>query len=135
MTVLLDGNVLVALTVQDHVHHEAAELWLAANPHRAFATTPITQGTLLRLLIRHGLGARDAIGLLEATTNHANHEFWPDEHAYDVKVLRGVIGHRQVTDAYLANQARTKRGELATFDAGLAAAHPDVVELISTDSS
>ncbi len=43
MTVLLDGNVLVALTVDSHVHHEPSARWLAAMSG-TFATTPITQG-------------------------------------------------------------------------------------------
>ena len=48
--VLLDGNVLVALSDEAHVHHEAAEDWFAT--HRGpFATCPITQGTLLRVLL------------------------------------------------------------------------------------
>jgi len=29
VTVLLDANVLIALLVDDHVHHEAAENWFA----------------------------------------------------------------------------------------------------------
>jgi toxin-antitoxin system PIN domain toxin len=132
VTALLDGNVLIALTVEDHVHHQPAEDWMAAQPDRLFATTPITQGTLLRLLIRNGIAADDAIELLEATTVHPNHRFWTDDVPYDSAVVSGVIGHRQVTDAYLAAQARLRTGRLATFDAGLAAAHPDVVELIPT---
>ena len=40
------------------------------------------------------------------------------------------MGHRQVTDAYLAELARRHRGRLVTLDAGLAAVHPDVAELL-----
>lgn len=50
---LLDGNVLVALVRPSHVHHQAAERWFAANA-APFATCPITQGTLLRLLMHLG---------------------------------------------------------------------------------
>jgi predicted nucleic acid-binding protein len=46
--------------------------------------------------------------------------------------MTGVIGHRQVTDAYLAHLARTRNGRLATFDQGLAKTHPDVVDLVPT---
>lgn len=41
-----------------------------------------------------------------------------------------VIGHRQVTDAYLAQLARAQGGKLATFDQGLAKLHHDVAELV-----
>ncbi|MGH3319762.1 MAG: hypothetical protein ACRDN9_06190 [Streptosporangiaceae bacterium] len=44
-----------------------------------------------------------------------------------------MVGHRQVTDAYLAQLARTQGRAFATFDKGLAAAHPDVAELIPRD--
>jgi hypothetical protein len=43
------------------------------------------------------------------------HEFWPDD-AFDTVALNGVIGHRQVTDAYLAHLARVRGGRLATFN-------------------
>ena len=53
MTVLLDANVLIALLVEDHVHHGAAENWFTGMSGN-FATCPITQGSLIRLLIREG---------------------------------------------------------------------------------
>ena len=64
MTVLLDANVLIALLVDDHVHHEAAENWLAeVSGH--FATCPITQGSLMRLLVREGQSAAAAHAILD----------------------------------------------------------------------
>lgn len=130
--VLLDGNVLVALTVSEHVHHEAASTWFAAQ-HPEFATTPITQGTLLRFLLRSGVDAVTATELLAATTDHPQHQFWPDDLPYDASMVRGVVGHRQVTDAYLAALARARRGVLATFDRGLAALHADVAVPIGSN--
>ena len=47
-------------------------------------------------------------------------------------MLKGVVGHRQVTDAYLAQHARRRNSKIATFDEGMAALHPDVAELIPT---
>ena len=134
MTVLLDGNVLIALTVEDHLHHAQAESWLAAHGEVEFATTPITQGTLLRLLIRNSVRATDAISLLTRMTADPRHTFWPDDRPYDEQTLRGVVSHRQVTDFYLASLARQRGARVATFDSGFAAAHPDVAELIPTSS-
>lgn len=51
MTVLLDGNVLVGLAVTNHVFHVAAEDWIQRHEGRV-ASCPITQGTLLRVLVR-----------------------------------------------------------------------------------
>jgi toxin-antitoxin system PIN domain toxin len=124
--VLLDGNLLVALVTPSHVHHASAERWFAAEP-RGFATCPITQGTLVRMLMHLGdLDAPSARAVLAEVIRHPRHDFWPDSLAYTEIAWRGVIGHRQVTDAYLAALARHHGGRLATFDRGLAALHPDV---------
>ncbi|GDY30546.1 TA system VapC family ribonuclease toxin [Gandjariella thermophila] len=131
MTVLLDTNVLVALLVADHVHHEAAETWFA-HIDRRFATCPITEGGLVRILIRQGQPAESVSSVMSAVSSHPGHEFWPDDLPYRVIPMTGVIGHRQVTDAYLAQLARTRGGRLATFDQGLAKLHDDVADLVPT---
>ncbi len=127
---LLDGNVLVALTTPSHVHHAAAERWFAGQAI-PFATCPITQGTLLRMMMNLGqMGAGQALEVLHQLLNHPRHRFWPDAIEYAQLSWRGVIGHRQVTDAYLAGLARHFGGRLVSFDKGLAALHADVVELV-----
>lgn len=129
MTDLLDANVLIALVVADHVHHPAAESWLA-NSDMPFATCPITQGSLVRLLLREGQPAQTAQAVLVALAEDERHEFWPDHLSYADVPLTGVIGHRQVTDTYLAHLARNLGGRLITFDQGLAKSHPDIAELV-----
>jgi toxin-antitoxin system PIN domain toxin len=133
MTTLLDGNVLIALGDRSHVHHGTAEQWFAGRRRRAFATCPITQGTLLRHLMREKIADRisEAVEILQGFREHPDHRFWPDNIGYDTIDCRGVLGHRQVTDAYLAGLARAHGGQLATLDRGLASLHDDVVELIS----
>ena len=132
MTTLLDANVLVALVVADHVHHVPAEQWLASNTAAKFATCPITQGSLVRLLIREGQPASQAKDIVSAISRDERHEFWPDSITFAEVQLHGVIGPRQVTDAYLAQLARANGGRLATFDQGLAELHNDVAELVAT---
>lgn len=131
MTVLLDANVLIALVVDDHVHHDAAEGWLAGHNGR-IATCPITEGSLVRLLIREGQSADTAKAVVSAVASDPRHEFWPDQISYSDVSLAGVIGHRQVTDAYLAQLARVHKGHLATFDQGLAKLHDDIAQLVPT---
>lgn len=128
--VLLDANVVIALSLSGHVHHEAASARREAGAWPRFATCPITQGALLRASVREGMSTRQAVGALEGICRIRGHEFWPDDLAYLGVELGQVVGHRQVTDAYLAALARAHRGRLATFDAGLAATHPDVAELV-----
>ena len=134
MTTLLDGNVLVALSFTYHTHAQSADPWFA-NLHDSFATCPITQGTLLRHALREGLSADDARDTLARITNHRRHIFWPDDISYNDVRMTGVMGHRQVTDAYLAQLARHHGARLATFDEGLAVLHSDVADLIPIASN
>jgi len=123
---LLDGNVLYALIDESHVLHEPARKWFLSLPGD-FATCPITQGTLVRLVMRlGGHGVEQALALLAVVTAHARHRFWLDLLPYDQVRWHGVMGHRQVTDCYLAALARHHAGKLDSFDRGLVALHPDV---------
>jgi len=127
---LADGNVLVALTVVDHVHHGRAVDWFQdAQPD--IATCPITEGTLLRFLLREGKTAAEAIALLDAFRDQEWHEFWPDDVPYEAEHLVGVIGHRQITDAYLVALARHHDAPVVTLDKGLAALHRTAVHLLN----
>lgn len=54
MTWLLDGNVLVAMILPDHVAHGRAHRWLANVGNHAIATCPVTEGTLFRLHMQQG---------------------------------------------------------------------------------
>lgn len=132
MAVLLDANVLIALLADDHVHHDAAETWFVGMQD-TFATCPITQGSLARMLIRQGEGADTVLRMISALEADPRHEFWPDDVSYSAVDFHGVIGHRQVTDAYLAQLARANGGRLATFDQGLAKLHDDVADLVATE--
>ena len=126
---LADGNLLVALTVDDHIHHEAAIGWFdSVEPE--LATCPITEGTLLRFLIREGQQVPDAIAVLDAMRAMSWHRFWPDDIAYSAVHLKGVIGHRQVTDSYLVALAHHHGGRLATLDRGIWALHGNAVDLV-----
>lgn len=130
--VLLDGNVLVALAYPPHVHHQTARQWFRQHPG-LFATCPVTQGTLLRMLLSFGAVPKteDALAVLRGFVEHPRHCFWADTLSYLDVDMKGVIGHRQITDAYLATLARNHGGRLATFDKGMAALHAGVVELVA----
>lgn len=127
-TYLLDGNVLVALVVPEHVHHLPARSWFQRTA--SFATSPTVQGALLRLLLRSGSGIAQARQVLAAVVAHSHHEQWLDNLPYGDVDLSHVIGHRQVTDAYLAQLARSRGGLVATFDEAFARVAPDVAVLL-----
>lgn len=129
MTFLLDGNVLVALSLTTHIQHRAARAWFGRQ-QRSFATCTSTEGTLLRVLLgpSAGLSAGEAWALLARIRAIDGHVFWGDSLSYAEVPTKGVIGHRQVTDAFLAQLARSRGAKVATLDAGFARLHPDATE-------
>lgn len=127
-TYLLDANVLIAITVAEHEHHERASSW-AAGVGR-FAVCPIVEGALVRFLVRTGESVRTAQAIIAAVRALPSCAFWPDTISYADAGLEHVRGHRQVTDAYLASLARANGGLVATLDEALATAVPDAVELV-----
>lgn len=125
---LLDANVLIALTVAEHEHHERATAWLAGIDR--FAVCPVVEGALVRFLLHTGESVETAAAVLGGVRAAARGEFWPDAVSYAEVGLSTVRGHRQVTDAYLAALARHHGGRLATFDAALAASQEASCELL-----
>ena len=129
---LLDGNLLVALTIDTHEFHDRARRWFdsIAEP---FATCAITEGTLLRVHMNFAEdgSAAAAWTVLEEIHRMPEHIFWNDGFSYR-EVSAKVVGSRQVTDAWLAELARRHRAQLATLDVGLSKLHSDVAFLIPT---
>ena len=131
---LLDANVLIALLTPDHTLHERARAWFGAGV--PFATCPITQGALLRFFMRWSQSGTflEAKAILQALCTHKMHRFWPDDLDYIHVPEKGIRGHKQVTDTYLAALAGAHGGALATMDEALAAVQPNVL-LIAAPSS
>ena len=137
---LLDVNVLVALVWPSHVHHGLAQLWFAERRAAGFCTCPLTEIGFLRIstnpkFTRSAVLPVEALALLERIKSMPEHEFWTDAlSASDALGSgEGVIGHRQITDAYLLALARTRGGVLATFDRGalsLARQNEGFIELV-----
>ena len=127
-TYLLDANALVALTVQEHEHHQRAVRWTAEVD--SVALCPVVEGALVRFLARLGESPATASALLDALHASPRCEFWPAELSYRDADLDHVVGHRQVTDAYLAALAAHHGGRLATFDRALAGVLPSTVTMI-----
>jgi toxin-antitoxin system PIN domain toxin len=118
---LLDANVLIALATPEHSLNSRAVAWFRKG--HQFATCPITQGALVRFHLRAGAGAtaESAKLLLRSISALPRHEFWPDDVSFLEMETTGVMGHKQVTDAYLVALARKHGGSVATMDFALAA--------------
>ena len=123
---LLDVNVLIALLDRDHLHHRRATQWLAENIEAGWASCAITQNGCVRIMSQPGyqnpLPAARVVERLRAATQTTHHEFVSgtvsllDEERFDSEQL---LGHRQVTDAYLLGLAVEQGLRLVTFDASM----------------
>ena len=132
MTCLLDASVLIALADRLHTAHDVCRNWISGPTVTGFATCPITQTALLRYVLRRnpGGGADEATAVLAAICVDPRHHFWTDDLEPRELPWNGVVGHRQVTDTYLAALARARGEQIVTLDRGLALLHPDVAHLI-----
>ena len=127
-TYLLDANVVIALTVREHVLFDRASRWFGTVARVALC--PVSEGALIRYLIRIGVPASSSRTLLRVLRDDPRFEFWPDDLSYaDLDVARPT-GHRQVTDAYLTGLAAHHGGLLATLDRALNETLPDETFLI-----
>jgi hypothetical protein len=126
---LLDTNVLIALLWPSHTDHEPAVRWFTRHRARGWATCPLTEAAFVRIVSnpafsRDAVTPREAAGLLAANTAAGDHVFWPDELPFAAAAACAgprLVGHQQVTDAYLLGLALKRGGVLATLDHGIAA--------------
>lgn len=127
MIALLDVNVLVALFDALHTHHEITHQWFATNRASGWATCPLTENGMVRVLSNPSyLGRRttmsDAIESLDVFRKSGHHTFWPDSVSLCDEALihsRHLQGRQQLTDVYLLALAVASGGRLATFDRGI----------------
>jgi toxin-antitoxin system PIN domain toxin len=106
------------------VNHEPAHAWLSANRRNGWATCPITENGLVRILSNAAYsGVHESSAAirdrLDSFCASGDHVFWGDEISLrDQRLFTwpASVTHRQVTDVYLLALARYKRGRLATFD-------------------
>ena len=119
---LLDVNFLVALFDEEHIHHEPAHSWFAAHKVDGWASCPLTENGVVRILSNMAYsGIAESAGQvrdrLDAFCRSGDHVFWPDSISLrDVRFDLSAVTHRQLTDLYLLGLAVENDGHLATFD-------------------
>jgi toxin-antitoxin system PIN domain toxin len=146
---LLDANVLIALLWPSHTHHETTLRWFTRRRARKWATCPLTEAAFVRVVSnpafsRDAVTPREAVELLAANTAAADHVFWSvDVSCSDAAdgVGSRLVGHQQVTDAYLLTLAMKRGGVLATLDRSVTelaapqSAAMKSIEVIATSSA
>ncbi len=140
---LLDVNVLIALCDGRHEHHLMAAQWFVANAAAGWASCPLTQNGAIRIVSAPAYpGTRpvaQVLAQMKAMCASTHHHFWPDA----VSLVQDgplnpdhLLGHRQLTEAYLLALAVHHRGRLVTLDGAVpikavgGAQAQDVVRLI-----
>ena len=123
MRALLDVNVLIALNDQGHIHYTLTNQWMAQHMHLGWASCPLTQNGMLRIMSQASYGnsqpLKVLIEILRRETQYAQHAFWHD----DLSLLDDAIvdadkllSPNQLTDAYLLALAVKNKGRLITLD-------------------
>ena len=122
---LLDVNVLIAILDSVHTHHQIAKKWFDA-PGLEWALCPFSEAGVLRYLTRPRPGTgrpllsmEDAMELLArlADAPGYHYELIPgDWRTLTKPFARQILGHKQVTDAWLMGTALQAGLTLVTFD-------------------
>ncbi len=127
---LLDVNAILALGWVKHEHHDTVYNWMQVYGHLGWATCALTQAGFVRLSTQVQVISgkkqthEEAATVLESFLKTANHHFLPldfDHCAVAAACSGGIVGHRQITDAYLLTLAIHKGCKLLTFDQGIQA--------------
>lgn len=124
MTFLLDVSVIIALLDRTHVAHETAHDWFAAIGKDSWATCPIIENGVIRILGQPSYPNPLASPAVAATFLHGlcevgGHEFWRDDLSLLSSPLVDItrlLSPTQVTDSYLLALAVAHSGRLATLD-------------------
>jgi hypothetical protein len=124
LTFLLDVNVLVALIDPAHVSHDAAHRWFAAQGYAAWATCPLTENGVIRIVGHPKYpntpgSPADVAAIVAQMRALPGHVFWPDDISL-VGAAHVAPAHirtsAHVTDTYLLALAVAHDGRLATLD-------------------
>jgi hypothetical protein len=124
VTFLLDVNVLIALIDPTHVGHDAAHHWFGATGAASWATCPLTENGVIRVVghpkYPNSAGPPAAVAPFVARLRALpGHVFWEDDLSLigsELVNVDHIVTPGQVTDAYLLALAVANKGQLATFD-------------------
>ena len=115
---------LIALVDPAHVQHEAAQDWFGRVGQASWASCPMTENGLLRIVghprYPNSPGTPAAVApILLGLRVLPGHVFWPDSLSLmdaDRVDSGRLLAQGPVTDSYLLALAMAHQGRLATFD-------------------
>lgn len=125
---LLDANALIALLWPAHSHHDDVLRWfkreVVSAPGAVWFTCPFTQAAFVRVVAQPAfhepiVSVGEATALLSRNTTLHQHRYLAADLQW-IDVMKhctgGIVGHRQITDAWLITIAHKARAKLVSFD-------------------
>jgi uncharacterized protein len=119
-----DVNALIALFDPQHIFREKASSWHQAHFREGWATCPITENGLLRIVCQPKYANPSTVGILRTQLQKATasdfHQFWSDDITLiDPSVVNPAFAltSAMLTDVYLLALAVKNGGRLVTLDA------------------
>ena len=122
---LLDVNVLLALTDQDHAHHKLVLRWFDSSGHQDWGVCALTEAGFLRVSSHPKAGQNtvdEAVEILKRLATRPGYRYWPIELSWTTLTapfLTRIFGHQQINDALLLGLAVSEKGVLVTLDKGI----------------
>ena len=126
MLPLYDINVLIAMIDNEQAQHETAITWHDEHAASGWATCPITQNGLIRIMSQPAytrpLTTRQVTERLHEATLASNHYFLADNVSLAdpaVVAFDALLSHKTITDIYLLALAISHNARFITFDHGI----------------
>ena len=124
---LLDLNALIALAEPDSVHYQAIERWYDSSGKDDWGVCPLTEAGFIRVTTNPAYRGtsrtiEQATAILAELASFPGYRYWAITDKWAVLTAPfadRVLGHQQVTDAYLLGLAVKEKGVLVTFDKGI----------------
>ena len=120
---LLDVNSLLALAWPNHERHERVAAWFANQADQGWRTCAVTELGFIRLSCNPAFTPEpvtppQAVEMLAQYRTLGRHEFLESPSPCLFNAMKDVAmqGHRQTTDAYLLDLARSQGTKLASLD-------------------
>lgn len=124
---LLDLNALIALADPDHECHKAMQKWFISSGKENWGVCPLTEAGFIRVMTNPAYRPAtrtiaQSVAVLADFAVHPGYRYWGISERWAVLTApfsARLLGHQQVTDAYLLGLAVKEKGVLVTFDKGI----------------
>lgn len=125
---LLDLNALISLADPDAIHYSAVHRWFDGGGGKDWGVCSLTEAGFIRVTTNPQYRGpqrtvAQAAAILAEFSRAAGYRYWPISGTWSdltAPFANRILGHQQVTDAYLLGMAIRGHGILVTFDRAIA---------------